>query len=327
MLIAVDKKQQTVKAYEAIDQKQEFFCPNCKEIVFLKKGGKKIPHFAHYSSTRCQSFSEGETEEHLLAKKLVADWNYKKECCLEAYLPKLRQRPDILFENQLAIEIQCSPIKFQSFLQRTTNYLLHQYQPWWILGSRFFPRRRLSLFQKACCEYNNDLGVMLWIIDVDQQRLTCSCPDFWHYQYGYYFKQFHWNKNESWLDYPDRIRRKTPVTLKNWQPEGYRYFLTRKLIQKNREIILIQEKLYHVGGHLGQLPFWCYLPSRYHFFFEHYLLVLRYYFQLDPRQKFLDWLKLLQPLNWCWSYPLVSQKEILFAVYQECCQLSKNSYF
>ena len=53
---------------------------------------------------------------------------------LEAYLPRLRQRPDILLAN-LAIEIQCSRLSHQRFIERTQNYLNNSYQVWWILGN------------------------------------------------------------------------------------------------------------------------------------------------------------------------------------------------
>lgn len=67
---------------------------------------------------------------------------------LEAYLPRLRQRPDILLAN-LAIEIQCSRLSHQRFIERTQNYLNNSYQVWWILGNSFLGQSQFSLIEKV----------------------------------------------------------------------------------------------------------------------------------------------------------------------------------
>ena len=67
---------------------------------------------------------------------------------LEAYLPRLRQRPDILLAN-LALEIQCSRLSHQRFVERTKSYLNNGYQVWWILGHSFLGQRQFSLIEKV----------------------------------------------------------------------------------------------------------------------------------------------------------------------------------
>ena len=50
MLVAVSNKNDYINAMNEqknIKQKTEYFCPNCKEPVFLKKGLIKQAHFTH----------------------------------------------------------------------------------------------------------------------------------------------------------------------------------------------------------------------------------------------------------------------------------------
>ena len=67
-------------------------------------------------------FSEGETEEHLSAKELLYEWLTDETIEIEAYLPDLQQRPDLLV-GKTAIEVQCSALSWSRFVQRTEKYL------------------------------------------------------------------------------------------------------------------------------------------------------------------------------------------------------------
>ncbi len=113
-------------------------------------GKKKCAHFAHQKSDNCSVFSERESKEHLQLKECFMDWPGQsvEPAFLEAYLPRLRQRPDILLAN-LAIEIQCSRLSHQRFIERTQNYLNNSYQVWWILGNSFLGQSQFSLIEKV----------------------------------------------------------------------------------------------------------------------------------------------------------------------------------
>lgn len=116
----------------------------------FEKGKEKCAHFAHQKSDNCSVFSERESKEHLQLKECFMDWlgQSVEPVFLEAYLPRLRQRPDILLAN-LAIEIQCSRLSHQRFIERTQNYLNNSYQVWWILGNSFLGQSQFSLIEKV----------------------------------------------------------------------------------------------------------------------------------------------------------------------------------
>ncbi|MBF8808536.1 MAG: competence protein ComA [Enterococcus lacertideformus] len=172
MMIAVDENG---KEYIAIEsQKQDLLiCPACCEPVILKTGKQKIAHFAHQSRKNCLGFSEGETSEHLQLKTTLFEWcrTWLKDVTvqLEENLPSLNQRPDILCGN-LAIEIQCSMLSYKSVQERTKGYLMNGYRVWWILGSSFFRKDSLRSSDKYFCMYNEERGVHVWKLDLDQKK-------------------------------------------------------------------------------------------------------------------------------------------------------------
>ena len=56
MLVAVNKINQYVNALDEQKnkkQKKDYYCPSCKEAVFLKKGLIKQAHFTHFQKSDC----------------------------------------------------------------------------------------------------------------------------------------------------------------------------------------------------------------------------------------------------------------------------------
>ena len=41
---------------------------------------------------------------------------------IEAYIPEFKQRPDLLVNDKIAIEIQCSHLSMKRLKERTENY-------------------------------------------------------------------------------------------------------------------------------------------------------------------------------------------------------------
>lgn len=183
MLIALNQKNQHVYAdrlkieRRTSTKKEEYVCPCCQAPVFLKQGNLKQAHFAHYHQTTCQVFSEGETEEHLLGKKMLFEWfvNQGIPCQLEAYLPGLKQRPDLLVwlnsKTPIVFEFQCSSLSPNRMIERTEGYQNNQYEVYWILGSKFKFTQKLTAFQRLFMKKNETYGYYLYGLDVYQQQL------------------------------------------------------------------------------------------------------------------------------------------------------------
>ncbi|RFU64120.1 competence protein CoiA [Peribacillus glennii] len=125
-----------------IEMKKEghYHCPCCENEVTIKAGKMKVPHFAHKRNSSCHAFSEPESEYHLLGKLNLYQWvSTQYPATLEAYIPEIKQRADILVmsgNKKYAIEFQCSSIPEEVFIQRTNSYLSAGIFPVWILGEK-----------------------------------------------------------------------------------------------------------------------------------------------------------------------------------------------
>lgn len=128
---------------------EQFYCPQCKELVQLKIGDIKIPHFAHTRKSSCeQYFSEGESAQHLLGKEQLYQMFQRLllHVELETYIKELSQRPDLLVIDKhgkrFAIEFQCSPISSELLQKRSDGYLSKNITPIWIFltPSKMIPK-------------------------------------------------------------------------------------------------------------------------------------------------------------------------------------------
>lgn len=253
--------------------KKKWCCCSCGLPLSIKNGPLKQSHFAHRKSCGCQNFSEGETEEHLLGKRILAQWcdKFKLVFKLEAYLPELKQRPDVLLQGKIVIEFQCSQLSLERFVERTQNYQRHGYQVIWILGQHFFVGRRLTGFQRACLTYHHNIGFYLWELDVFQEVLSCVL----HVEEELgaarvYYSRKKWQMGSEAIlkvfKFPEEsqlfIRRQhkaLPLLLSYFEK------LERGLMASDRQTLLIQEQFYQQGVHLRGLDICFFYQPRNHF--------------------------------------------------------------
>ena len=160
MLVAYNEKKQAIILFQLLLQKslqeikaQQYYCPQCGEPVIVKAGAIKIPHFSHKHKTACDGlFSERESVVHLTGKQHLYTWLHSKnvDVRLEATIPRLLQRPDILAivrKKRYAIEFQCSPIGERLFYKRTAGYESIGIEPIWILKDFMPTSMRPASFQ------------------------------------------------------------------------------------------------------------------------------------------------------------------------------------
>lgn len=178
MLIAANGARKLVFANHAT-KIEEYFCPACKRKVILKRGKKKMSHFSHRPLETCDSFTEGETREHLEGKSLLYNWLAEQYDVveLESYLPEMAQRPDILFVDEegrsVCLEFQCSYLNPERMLERTKNYQAHGYEVVWIVGQQFAIKgRQLTAHQRL---YMQMTRVEQWFyLEFDDQKMQLA---------------------------------------------------------------------------------------------------------------------------------------------------------
>ncbi|WP_285767573.1 competence protein CoiA family protein [Peribacillus sp. SI8-4] len=129
----------------------KYYCPSCRTEMSIKAGRVRIPHFAHKNNHSCRASSEPESAYHLSGKRKLYQWflahDYQVE--LEAYLPEIKKRPDILAtigDDRYAVEFQCSTISEGEFIERTKAYRSMGIRTIWILAAKRLKRKNKHEF-------------------------------------------------------------------------------------------------------------------------------------------------------------------------------------
>jgi competence protein CoiA len=113
-------------AWEADKAQRPFICQCCGQVVTLRKGGIRAPHFAHQPPVTCE-YGTGESEEHRRCKisiyeSLSAHLRVTK-CEIERNLGTVR--PDVsayLDAVPFAVEVQLSSLSLAKIRYRTAEY-------------------------------------------------------------------------------------------------------------------------------------------------------------------------------------------------------------
>lgn len=319
MLVARDAHGQllTAETFRHL-KKTQCYCPGCKGEVVFKCGSQKIPHFAHRRNQECQHFTEGETAEHLSGKQLLLK-ALPKDTQLEAYLPRLAQRPDLLWRS-MAVEFQCSSLSRERFTERTLNYLAHGYTPWWLVGRQFFPQHHWRQVT-SCCLHEGGKGPILWGLDVEKQRLLLFHSFDWHYQLGLSFAIRSCKlENQCLSSLFFFIPEKKLVT--SWSVRAYQRRVQEKLARKEKGILDLQAQCYLFGMNIAALPAWCYRSGSYQALLQEGLLFLRGLYGKGLRDFALWYEKGREVLDW--PYPMLNQKRIFRELFNECALLEEK---
>ena len=157
---------------EKIEKGADFVCPACSGAVRFKKGKVMQPHFAHVSLEECRFYRENESAEHLNLKAELFRWAVQtEEVEVEAFLPALQQIADLLVDEKLALEVQCSPLSIERLQERTLSYRQHGYQVLWLLGRKLWLKDSLTRLQKDFLYFSKNMGFHLWELDQEKQVL------------------------------------------------------------------------------------------------------------------------------------------------------------
>lgn len=275
MFVALNEKNLYIMADQADNvknksQKGNYYCPACHEVVFLKKGAHIQPHFAHYAHHNCTVFSEGESQEHLNGKKILFD-GFKKAnipCQIEAYLPELQQRPDLLIwpepNRPIAIEFQCSSLSVEKMIERTEGYLQNGYDVFWIAGEKFRLKKRLTTFQHLFLKQHAIFGLYYLYLNSEKRQLEI----FSEIQRPQPAGHCHFCLHTIDLDktalsghlFTDSFQFEDTKHLQHFSYLKSHDYLIRGRLYQNRKMVAFQKYIYTHGDSLISLPKEAYAP-------------------------------------------------------------------
>lgn len=172
MLVALDEDRQIFNLLENPAPQGRYSCPGCGGLVRYKSGKVLRSHFAHVTLRDCSYFSENESAQHLSLKSSLYNWLAKNELVeLEKCLPKIGQVADLLVNNSLALEVQCSSLPITRLQARTIAYHVAGYQVVWLLGKDLWLKGRLTNLHKQFLSFSMNMGFYIWELDDEKKEL------------------------------------------------------------------------------------------------------------------------------------------------------------
>ncbi|MDR1521577.1 MAG: hypothetical protein LBS28_01800 [Streptococcaceae bacterium] len=266
MLAAFNKVGQIIYASKDLNREENYFCPMCKRDVQLKVGVHTRPHFAH--NTKCIMDFNGETKEHQTLKETIFYWlkqdraNYVE---LEAYLPEIEQRPDVLVNKTIAIEVQCSFLPIKRLVDRCLAYKKMGINVIWLCGEKLHLNGKLSSLNRAFINYTENASFYYWELDQKKQliKLLFNIEETLDHKvyYDIFCLPFYKFPLLNILRLPQVI---SPMSVRQYQEEKiikcYFRELHQKLYFRDKKLLHLQEKLYKQGKNILDLPKYYYYP-------------------------------------------------------------------
>lgn len=263
MLSALDEKGRLVSLLDEISEKQTFTCPACHSPVRLRHGQIMRPHFAHVSLKNCDFYSENESDEHLQLKAaLYQALSQSENVTVEALLPELHQVADVLVNDNLALEVQCSRLSEKRLRERTTSYHKAGFNVLWLLGEKLWLGERLTPLQRHFLYFSQNMGFHLWELDAKQRlvRLHYLIYEDWHGKVHYLTKSCSLSGNlMAFFRLPYQKQKLSTYDVN--QDSNLLSYIQRQLSSRNTSWLKRQEKAYLQGKNLLTLPLSAYFPQ------------------------------------------------------------------
>lgn len=180
ILINTPYSYQTIKKWA---NKGILKCPICSNSYEFCCGRVVIPYFRHKDKKKCEDiYSEPETIEHLQGKIDLYNWLIKQpnltDIVLEGWIPKTKQRPDLMFKhngNLYILEYQCSPISSE-YYERHELYQAAGIKDIWICGVKNYfqefhkgtGNKRTNVLEDECrLYYDSDSKLLFQMITIN----------------------------------------------------------------------------------------------------------------------------------------------------------------
>lgn len=263
MLSALDEKGRLVSLLDEISEKQTFTCPACHSPVRLRHGQIMRPHFAHVSLKNCDFYSENESDEHLQLKAaLYQALSQSENVTVEAVLPELHQVADVLVNDNLALEVQCSRLSEKRLRERTTSYHKAGFNVLWLLGEKLWLGERLTPLQRHFLYFSQNMGFHLWELDAKQRlvRPHYLIYEDWHGKVHYLTKSCSLSGNlMAFFRLPYQKQKLSTYDVN--QDSNLLSYIQRQLSSRNTSWLKRQEKAYLQGKNLLTLPLSAYFPQ------------------------------------------------------------------
>lgn len=253
MLVAYDNQGNLISTLDGLPEGDDFYCPACSGRLILKKGRHIRPHFSHRSLQGCHFCHENESEEHLnLKASLYASLSRTEEVVVESYLPRIGQTADLMVNQRLVLEVQCSPLSQERLRERTLTYQTEGISVIWLLGEKLWLKhQRLNKCQRDFLYFSPNIGFYLWELDAVKHlvRLKYMIHENIFGKLVYLVKEVDFDDDlMALLRFP--YTNQIPFQIKVKSDKGIAQCIYRKLLSGDKRWLKAQEEAYLKGENL-----------------------------------------------------------------------------
>lgn len=166
MYAALNEEGNLVYAVE-VENIENYHCPKClKTVRLIQKNDSS--YFQHLT----KKFNEvNERNIHKKGKDILVN-NFSQlgyqDIQQEKFLTEIKQKPDILLTNNLALEYQCATISSSKFKDRIDGYSTLNIKSIWILGGAYLNKKVLKKHLKFL-SYDPNWGFYLIMLDSENK--------------------------------------------------------------------------------------------------------------------------------------------------------------
>ncbi|MCW6682117.1 hypothetical protein NHG29_04425 [Aerococcaceae bacterium NML160702] len=154
----------------------QFFCPECRQRVYLKCSRRGKYYFAHKQACRSQPIRRdyAETQRHKQAKDVIVSACQHRglQAFSEYYWEEIQQTADIYVPSaRLVIEFQHSPISSSELRARTLNYRRLGLTVIWLMDAESFRSQFGTSWQQTMLQLNQYHELYWQMLDVQRERV------------------------------------------------------------------------------------------------------------------------------------------------------------
>ncbi|MDR0846512.1 MAG: hypothetical protein LBN08_03275 [Lactobacillales bacterium] len=251
-------------------KKDEYTCIECGSKVILKHCHSKLSHFAHVKKSDCDFIHENEGIEHLSIKKafynILTQQGHKVE--VEKSIVEGKLRADLLVDDTIALEIQCSNLSIERLAERTRLYKENGIQVYWMCGKNLWidGLEKTSYLKKALNYFSKgDKRLHRFEVNLAKHEIVIRVRITEYADGRISSYKMRMPFDADWLgmmqDESFRIPAHPPIDLDNSMEISENVYKNNKLKVRSEETNRIIERFYEHGWYLWDLPEYFYYPG------------------------------------------------------------------
>lgn len=142
MQLCAQNSQKNIVYAQNANKHEDYFCLECSQVVRVRQGTYRQPHFYHRTAVR-SCYQNGKSEEHIHIQMHVKKLFPDEDCSLEYRFVEINRIADVVvWSKKLIFEVQCSFITADEIKERNRHYESIGFTVIWILHDKRYNKEK-----------------------------------------------------------------------------------------------------------------------------------------------------------------------------------------